>query len=86
MKILNKEFVIIKKIVTLLMFICTSLFMYGFYKSLSGFIANGFSDGIRMVAMILSYILPVICFLFFFYNYYVKKIKNFFKADRICPL
>ena len=65
MKVLNKDFVTIKKVVSVLMFICTSLFMYGFYKSLSGFIANGFTDGIRMIAMILSYILPVICFLFF---------------------
>ena len=76
MKVLNKDFVTIKKVVSVLMFICTSLFMYGFYKSLSGFIANGFTDGIRMIAMILSYILPVICFLFFFYNYYVKKINR----------
>lgn len=58
------------------LFICSSLFMNAFYKSLSGFIANNFNDPIIMVTMLITYIVPVFCFLFYFYNYYVKKLNK----------
>lgn len=67
---------VIKNLVTLLLFFCNALFMNAFYKSLSGFIANNFNDPVMMITMLVSYIVPVVCFLFYFYNYYVRKINN----------
>ena len=61
---------------TILLFLCACLFMHNFYKCLSGFVANNFDDGIMMITMIVNYILPVFCFLFFFYNYYIKPINK----------
>ncbi len=57
-----------------LLFAC--FFMYDFYKCLSGFIANGFREPSVMLPMVLSYLLPVICFLFYFYDFYVKGTKK----------
>ncbi len=62
-------------------FTCVALllacfFMYDFYKCLSGFIANGFREPSVMLPMVLSYLLPVICFLFYFYDFYVKGTKK----------
>ena len=59
---------------TLLLFAC--FYMYDFYKCLSGFIANGFREGIVMLPMVLSFLLPVLCFLFFFYQFYVKNVHR----------
>ena len=59
---------------TLMLFSC--FFMCDFYKCLSGFVANGFREPLVMLPMILSFLLPVICFLFFFYDFYVRKIKR----------
>ena len=56
--------------------IFASFFMYDFYKCLSGFIANGFREPLVMLPMVLSYLLPVLCFLFFFYDFYVKSIHR----------
>ena len=72
---MNKKNVI-KNLVTLLLFFCNALFMNAFYKSLSGFIANNFNDSLMMITILISYIVPVVCFLFYFYNYYVRKINN----------
>ncbi len=57
-----------------LLFAC--FFMYDFYKCLSGFIANGFREPSVMLPMVLSYLLPVICFLYYFYDFYVKDTKK----------
>lgn len=57
-----------------LLFAC--FFMYDFYKCLSGFIANGFREPSIMLPMVFSYLLPVICFLFYFYDFYVKDTKK----------
>ncbi len=57
-----------------LLFAC--FFMYDFYKCLSGFIANGFREPNIMLPMVLSYLLPVICFLFYFYDFYIKSIHR----------
>ena len=73
--IMNKKNTI-KTIVTIMLCFITCLFMNGFYKSLSGFIANNFDDPIMMVAMLISYIIPVICFFTYFYNYYIKRIDK----------
>ena len=72
MKKINKRSVIL----TIILYICSSLFMNGFYKCVSGFVANKFNDPFIMMTMIISYILPVFCFLVFFYNYYVKRIPR----------
>ena len=57
-----------------LLFAC--FYMYDFYKCLSGFIANGFREGVVMLPLILSFLLPVMCFLFFFYDFYVKSVRR----------
>lgn len=57
-----------------LLFSC--FYMYDFYKCLSGFIANGFREAKIMLPMILSFLLPVICFLFFAYDFYVKGVHR----------
>lgn len=62
----------------LLLFCC--FYMYDFYKCLSGFIANGFREAQVMLPMILAFFLPVFCFLFFFYDFYVGRIKPSVKA------
>lgn len=72
MKKINKKSVVL----TIILYICSALFMNGFYKCLSGFVANKFNDPFIMMTMIISYILPVFCFLVFFYNYYVKRIPR----------
>jgi hypothetical protein len=50
--------------------------MYDFYKCLSGFIANGFREAGVMLPLVLSFLLPVICFLFYFYDFYVKSVHR----------
>ena len=57
-----------------LLFAC--FYMYDFYKSLSGFIANGFREPLVMLPMITSFFLPVICFLFFFYDFFVHPLSR----------
>ena len=56
-----------------------SLYMYDFYKSLSGFIANGFREPIVMLPIFLAFFLPVFCFLVFFYDLFVRKIPRVVK-------
>jgi hypothetical protein len=58
--------------------------MYNFYKCLSGFIANGFREPLKMLPLIVSYLLPVICFLFFFYDTYNKNANNTAKIIYSC--
>lgn len=55
-----------------LLFAC--FYMYDFYKCLSGFIANGFREPLVMLPMILVFFLPVFCFLFFFYDWFVRAV------------
>lgn len=54
------------------LFLFASIMMYNFYKTLSGFIANGFRDGLKMIALISSYLLPAVVYLAFFYKSYIK--------------
>ncbi len=79
MKTTNKAALSVR-IVTgvLLLFAC--FYMYDFYKCLSGFIANGFREPLVMLPMILAFFLPVFCFLFFFYEFYVRAIHPVVKT------
>ena len=65
---------------SILLFILSSYYMYDFYKSLSGFIANQFREPLVMIPIFLSYFLPVFCFLFYFYDFYIGNVA---KAVRI---
>lgn len=65
-----------RNLLTIFLFLCASLFMYNFYKCLSGFVANKFEEPLKMFTMIINYIIPVFAFLFFFYEYYIKKINK----------
>ena len=69
----NKKYL---DILTLILFILSSLFMYNFYKALSGFIANGFRDFLVMFPIIISYLLLVISFLTYFYDRYINNINK----------
>ena len=69
---------------TSLLFLLSCFFMYNFYKCLSGFIANGFREPLKMLPLIVSYLLPVICFLFFFYDTYNKNANNTAKIIYSC--
>lgn len=62
--------------VAMIFMIFSCFFMYDFYKCLSGFIANGFREPMVMLPMILAFFLPVFCFLFFFYDFFVGEINR----------
>ena len=72
MKIIERKPLVRVATGVLLLFAC--FYMYDFYKCLSGFIANGFREPLVMLPMILAFFLPVFCFLFFFYDWYVRAI------------
>ena len=78
MKIKNKSLAV--KILTCVFLLFSCFYMYDFYKCLSGFIANGFREPLVMLPMILSFFLPVFCFLFFFYDFFIGKIKTAVKV------
>lgn len=59
-----------------ILLLLSCLFMYNFYKCLSGFVANEFREPLVMLPMILSYLLPAISFAFYFYSFYVKKMSR----------
>ena len=63
----------IKTILTVVCFICCCLFAQDFYKITLGFIANNSRDPLLILTMTVAYVFPVICFLFAFCNYYIKK-------------
>lgn len=56
---------------TIVFTVLCCLFMFNFYKCLSGFVANQFREPLVMIALISTYLLPVICFLYYFYDFYV---------------
>ena len=62
--------------ITALLFYCACTCMYNFYKSLSGFIANGFREPLVMIPIISTFALPALCFCVFFYAVYVRKINK----------
>ncbi len=79
MKTIDKKSLIVRAATcVLLLFSC--FYMYDFYKCLSGFIANGFREPLVMLPMILAFFLPVVCFLTFFYDFYVRAMHPVVKA------
>lgn len=62
--------------ITALLFYCACTCMYNFYKSLSGFIANGFREPLVMIPIISTFALPALCFCVFFYTVYVRKMNK----------
>ena len=79
MKITDKKRLAVRALTAiLLLFSC--FYMYDFYKCLSGFIANGFREPLVMLPMILAFFLPVLCFLFFFYDFFIKAIHPIVKT------
>ena len=59
-------------LISVLYFLLASAFMFNFYQCLSGFIANKFEEPLVMLPIVSSYLLPVACFLYRFYAFYVK--------------
>ena len=79
MKTIDKKSIAVRAAAAiLLLFSC--FYMYDFYKCLSGFIANGFREPLVMLPMILAFFLPVFCFFFFFYDFFVKAINPIVKT------
>ena len=78
MKIIDKKPLVRTATIVMLLFAC--FYMYDFYKSLSGFIANGFREPQVMLPMILAFFLPVLCFLFFFYDFFVRAVNPIIKT------
>ena len=74
MKAIDKKSLAVR-VVTGVLLLLACFYMYDFYKCLSGFIANGFREPLVMLPMILAFFLPVLCFLFFFYDFYVKPLS-----------
>ena len=72
MRIIDKKR-FLTRAVTGVLLLLACFYMYDFYKCLSGFIANGFREPEVMLPMILAFFLPVLCFLGFFYDCYVRK-------------
>lgn len=79
MKTINKKALPVRILSgAFLLFACFC--MYDFYKCLSGFIANGFREPLVMLPMILAFFLPVLCFLVFFYDFFVNAIHPIVKT------
>ena len=66
----------IKAIVTVIFFVAVCMFAQNFYKCTVSYIANNYVDGMFMPTMIGAYVIPVICFLCYFCNYYVKRFNK----------
>ena len=79
MKAIDKKSLAVR-VVTGVLLLLACFYMYDFYKCLSGFIANGFREPLVMLPMILAFFLPVLCFLFFFYDFYVKPLSSVVKT------
>ena len=73
MKQTEKRITSLVMLVTILRLLLCSFAMINFYKTLSGFIANRFEKAHVMLPIVSTYLLPVLCFLFVFYDFYVKR-------------
>ena len=58
----------IKTILTIIFFISTCLFTQGFYKAATGFVASKFENAHFILTMVVAYVVPVFCFLFYYYS------------------
>ncbi len=79
MKTSDKKILAVR-LVSILFLLFSCFYMYDFYKSLSGFIANGFREPLVMLPMIIAFFLPVFSFLFFVYDYFVRALSKKAKA------
>ncbi len=75
MKTADKKTLIVR-IATVVLLLFSCFYMYDFYKCLSGFIANGFREMQVMLPMILAFLLPVLCFFVFVYDFYVRAVHS----------
>ena len=70
----------VKNIITLVIFISVCLFMQNFYKITLGWVANNFEGGMLLPTISIAYFVPILCFFFYFFNYYVKRINKIVSA------
>lgn len=81
MKKMNKRFQkVATAAVAVLFFLLAAAFMFNFYQCLSGFIANKFEEPGVMLPIVSSYLLPVVCFLYRLYDFYISKQKRAVRA------
>lgn len=71
MKMSNRT-VLIARTTPFVALLLSCFYTYDFYKCLSGAIANGFRNASFILPMTFSFLLPVFCFLFYFYDFYVR--------------
>ena len=65
-----------KSIVTIIALIIACMSMNNFYKITIGFVANDFEGGLVHLTIMIAYFLPVLAFMGYFCNYYVKKFNK----------
>ena len=65
-----------KSIVTIIALIIACMSMNNFYKITIGFVANDFEGGLFHLTIMIAYFLPVLAFMGYFCNYYVKKFNK----------
>ena len=68
------------RILTGLFLLLSCFFMYDGYKCLAAGIVTSFHELLVVLPMVLSYLLPVVCFCFFFYDAFVKELPKMVKT------
>lgn len=63
-------------LLTLFFFAICCLFAWNAYRSIIGLLTNMTENIVNVVTMITSYTLPVFCFIFFFFNSFIKPNKT----------
>ena len=63
-------------LITLALFALGCLFTFNAFRSIVGFLTNKFDYPLQSIAMITPYILPIFCFIFFFFNSFIKPNKK----------
>ena len=66
----------IKTIFTIICFIAVSLFTANFYKATVALIANKYQDAMTINTIVFAYLLPLIAFILYFANYYIKRFNK----------
>ena len=66
----------IKTIFTIILFIGAALFTSNFYKTTIGLIANKYEEAMTLNTIVFAYLVPVIAFILYFANYYVKQVEK----------
>lgn len=65
-----------KSVVTVILLIIACMSMNNFYKMTVGLVASNFEWGVFRLSIMVSYFLPIVAFLLYFCNYYVKKFNK----------